>query len=83
MKVGIVLRVLSFICAIVSLFMLPPLLLALLDGRGDAAAFAVSLGAGILLSLGLFLAGRRWRPGPLGDSLGIREAVELFGEEQP
>ena len=33
MKVGIVLRVLSFICAIVSLFMLPPLLLALLDGK--------------------------------------------------
>ena len=79
MKVGIVLRVLSFICAIVSLFMLPPLLLALLDGTGDAAAFAVSLGTGILLSLGLFLAGRRWRPGPLGDNLGIREAVGVVG----
>lgn len=79
MKVGIVLRVLSFICAIVSLFMLPPLLLALLDGTGDAAAFALSLGVGILLSLGLFLAGRRWRPGPLGDTLGIREAVGIVG----
>ena len=59
MKIGIVLRVLSLISLIVSLFMFLPLGLALWDGTPDARAFAVSLACGLLISLLLSLGGKR------------------------
>ena len=76
MKVGIVLRVLSFVCLVVSLFMLLPLGLAFLDGAPDRGAFAVSLACGLLVSLLLSLGGTR---GGQRDVLGIREGVGVVG----
>ena len=50
MKVKVVLRVLAFICVIVSVAMLPPFLLALYDGTNDRGAFALSMSAGLIFS---------------------------------
>ena len=72
MKIGIVLKVLSLVCLIVSLFMLLPLGLALLDGTPDAGAFALSLACGLLVSLLLSLGGMGERG---HGGLGIREAL--------
>ncbi len=46
MRLGIVLRVLSLISLIVSLFMIFPLALAIYDGAGDRLAFLASLAIG-------------------------------------
>lgn len=72
MKIGIVLRVLSLISLIVSLFMFLPLGLALWDGTPDARAFAVSLACGLLISLLLSLGGKRKQE---RGELGTREAL--------
>ena len=77
MKISLVLWVLSFICLIVTLFMIFPLGLALLDGTADARAFALSLVCGLLLSLLLFLVGKS--QGRERDALGIREALGVVG----
>ncbi|MCR5346505.1 MAG: TrkH family potassium uptake protein [Fretibacterium sp.] len=74
MKIGIVLRVLSLISLIVSLFMLVPLALALWDGTPDARAFAISLICGLLVSLLLSLGGKGSRT---RSDLGIREALGI------
>ena len=79
MRIRIVLSVLSLVCLIVSLFMLFPLALALLDGTADARAFGVSLLCGLLLSLLLALSGRWRREGRVRETPGIREAVGIVG----
>ena len=76
MRIGIVLRVLSLVCTVVSLFMLLPLALAAIDGTPDVGAFAVSLACGLLLSLLLSLGGKRKAQ---HDVLGIREGVGVVG----
>ena len=59
MRLGVVLRVLSLISLIVSLFMIFPLALAVCDGAAGRLAFLASLVVGLLVSLGFFLAGKR------------------------
>lgn len=76
MRIGIVLRVLALISLIVSLFMLFPLLLTLYDGTSDRHAFLVSFAVGLLVSLILFLAGKRRAD---YEELGIREAIAVVG----
>ena len=76
MKIGVVLRVLSFVCLVVSLFMLLPLALAAFDGTEDFSAFTISLVCGLLVSLLLSLGGKRQKQ---RDVLGIREGVGVVG----
>ena len=74
MKIKTVSKVLSFICLVVSLAMLPPLCLALYDGSHDEIAFAASIIAGI--STGVLLA---WHGDKQNFSMGIREGVGVTG----
>ncbi|MBQ9566281.1 MAG: TrkH family potassium uptake protein [Synergistaceae bacterium] len=76
MKIGVVLRVLSFVSLVVSLFMLFPLALAAFDGTSDRNAFGISLFCGLLVSLLLSLGGKRQGQ---RDVLGIREGVGVVG----
>ena len=75
MKIKLVLRVLAFICLVVSGAMIFPFVLALWDGSNDAIAFAVSMCAGVAFSaLILFFAGKNE-----SSSMGIREGVGVTG----
>lgn len=75
MKVKLVLRVLALVCVIVSLSMLPPFMIALYDGTGDALPFFVSMSTGIILSCTvLILIGK-----PEDSSMGIRDGVGITG----
>ena len=76
MRLGVVLRVLSLISLIVSLFMIFPLALAVCDGAAGRLAFLASLAVGLLISLGFFLAGKR---GTDYQQLGIHEAIAVVG----
>ena len=76
MRLGIVLRVLSLISLIVSLFMVFPLALAVYDGAGGRLAFLASLTVGLLVSLTFFLAGKRRAD---YQQLGIHEAIAVVG----
>ena len=75
MKIRVVLRVLAFICLVVSCAMLPPLMLALYDRSSDVYGFAVSISAGLIFSaLMLVVTGKN------GDnSMGIREGLGVTG----
>lgn len=74
MKIRAVLRVLAFICMIVSCAMILPLMIALYDGSSDACAFGASLLCGVIFSLStLFYAGKN------NDRMGIREGVGITG----
>ena len=85
MRLGVVLRVLSLISLIVSLFMIFPLALvfafvlalAVCDGAAGRLAFLASLAVGLLISLGFFLAGKR---GTDYQQLGIHEAIAVVSD---
>lgn len=75
MKIRVVLRVLAFVCLVVSVAMIFPLCLALYDGSYDVLAFTLSLLAGVALSSVIL-----WRSS--GEDLsvmGIREGVGVTG----
>ncbi|MBQ9418933.1 MAG: TrkH family potassium uptake protein, partial [Synergistaceae bacterium] len=74
MKITTVSRVLSFICFVVSIAMMPPLFLALYDGSHDETAFAVSIMIGIFVGVVL-----TWHGGKKTFSMGIREGVGVTG----
>lgn len=76
MKIKTVAGVLSLICLVVSFAMIPSLCLALYDRTHDASAFAISMLAGIFISLLL-----SWSSGRKDNSrsLGIREGVGVTG----
>lgn len=76
MRLGIVLRVLSLVSLIVSLFMLLPLGWALYDGSGDRVPLLASFAVGLMVSLLLFLVGKRRAD---YEELGIREAIAVVG----
>lgn len=74
MNIGIILRVISLVCFVVSLFMLPSMCISLIDGTDDASAFFLSTVTGIVLSTGvLFTVSRKDRD----NSMGIREGVMI------
>ena len=75
MKIKVVLRVLAFICIIVSAAMLPSLLLSLYDGSIDAGAFAISMSAGLIFSALMLFYTRT--SGQL--TMGIRDGVGVTG----
>ena len=76
MKIKTVLRVLAFICLIVSGVMIFPLAIALYDGSYDIAAFTGALISGVTFSvITLFLTGRE-NP---DNSMGIREGLGVTG----
>ncbi|MFA7366051.1 MAG: potassium transporter TrkG, partial [Synergistaceae bacterium] len=70
MKFRIVARFLAVIVFLISLCMLMPLGWAVKDGSGDIRAFAVSIAAGCIFSLVLFLIGYKAR----AKDMGTREA---------
>ena len=74
MKIKTVLKVLSFICFVVSLMMIPPFCLAVYDFSEDAYAFAFSILISIFVSVVFsFIAGKN------SLSMGIREGVGVTG----
>ena len=75
MKIKTVFRVMSLICLVVSFAMLPSLCIAIYDGTKDISAFALSMIAGIFMSV-VFAANsdRKQRL-----SMGIREGVGVTG----
>ena len=76
MKIKVVLRVLAFVCVIVSCVMIFPLMLAIYDGSKDVNAFTLSLIVGITFSLTVIvLTGRNITD----DSIGIREGLGVTG----
>ncbi len=77
MHVKTVLRVLAYICLVVSVVMMFPLMIALYDGSNDGHAFAVSLFLGVMLSL-LTLYALRWKSGHDAE-MGIREGLGVTG----
>ena len=74
MKIKTVSKVLSFICFVVSIAMLPPLIIAIYDGSNDATAFMLSIMSGIFLGVLLTLHSRKKT-----FSMGIREGVGVTG----
>ena len=75
MKIRVVLRVLAFICIVVSCAMLPPFALAIYDRSSDAVGFAVSISAGLIFSaLALAVTGKN-----ADNSMGIREGLGVTG----
>ena len=75
MKIRIVLRVLAFICLVISCAMIPPLSLAIYDRSSDAVAFTVSISAGLIFSaLMLIVTGKSGN-----NSMGIREGLGVTG----
>lgn len=75
MKIKLVLRVLAFICLVVSGAMIFPLLLALYDGSKDVIAFTASILAGAVFSALVILYSR----GEADSYMGIREGVGITG----
>ena len=75
MKIKLVLRVLAFICLVVSGAMIFPLLLALYDGSKDVIAFTASILAGAVFSVAAILYSR----GESDSYMGIREGVGITG----
>ena len=75
MKIRVVLRVLAFICLVVSGAMIFPLCLALYDGSCDVLAFTLSLLSGIALSSLILWYSR----GEDLSVMGIREGVGITG----
>ncbi len=73
MRPGIVSKALALIGAVVSLSMIWPLLWAVADGTEESGAFVLSMIAGLTLSGGLFLLGRK---SPVKE-LGPREAFAV------
>ena len=74
MKIKTVSKVLSFICFIVCIAMLPPLFVAVHDGSNDALAFIISIMAGLFIGVLLTLHSRKKT-----FSMGIREGVGVTG----
>ena len=75
MKIKVVLRVLAFICLVVSCAMLPPLSLAIYDRSSDIVGFAMSISAGLIFSaLMLIVTGKS-----SDNSMGIREGLGVTG----
>ena len=75
MKIRTVFRVMSLICLVVSFAMLPSLCIALYDGTRDTSAFALSMIAGIFMSV-VFAANSDKKQRL---SMGIREGVGVTG----
>ena len=75
MKIKTVFRVMSLICLVVSFAMLPSLCIALYDRTRDASAFAISMIAGIFMSV-VFAANSDKKQRL---SMGIREGVGITG----
>jgi trk system potassium uptake protein TrkH len=63
-------KVLALLAAIVSLFMIWPLVWAFMDGSHDVKAFLVSIGCGLSVAGILFLLGRREFCASLPDAYG-------------
>lgn len=74
MNISIILRVMSLVCLVVSLFMLPPLGIALFDGTDDASAFLASTVTGIAISTAvLFFVSKKNND----NTMGLREGVMI------
>lgn len=74
MKIKSVCKVLSFISFVVSLSMIPPFVIALIDGSYDSHAFAYSIMAGLFTGAILSFSSGDTLP-----SMGIREGVGVTG----
>ena len=75
MDIRITAKILSMISAVVSAGMLPPLVLAIIDGTKDALSFVLSMLAGAILSFALWI----YSGGKTGGYAGIREGVGVTG----
>lgn len=73
MRPAVVAKVLSLLCAIVSLFMVFPILWSLVDGSGDLFPLLWGMGAGLGVSALLFVVGSKAKVGDLG----LREAFAV------
>ena len=73
MRPAVVAKVLSLLCAIVSLFMVFPILWSLADGSGDLFPLLWGMGAGLGVSTLLFVVGSKAKVGDLG----LREAFAV------
>lgn len=73
MRPAVVAKVLSLLCAIVSLFMVFPILWSLVDGSGDLFPLLWGMGAGLGVSALLFMVGSKAKVGDLG----LREAFAV------
>ena len=73
MRPAVVAKVLSLLCAIVSLFMVFPILWSLVDGSGDLFPLLWGMGAGLGVSTLLFVVGSKAKVGDLG----LREAFAV------
>jgi trk system potassium uptake protein TrkH len=73
LRPAVVAKVLSLLCAIVSFFMIFPILWSLADGSGDLLPLLWGMGAGLVISTLLFVVGSRAKVGDLG----IREAFAV------
>lgn len=73
MRPAVVAKVLSLLCAIVSLFMVFPILWSLADGSGDLFPLLWGMGAGLGVSALLFVVGSKAKVGDLG----LREAFAV------
>ena len=73
MRPAVVAKVLSLLCAIVSLFMVFPILWSLVDGSGDLFPLLWGMGAGLGVSTLLFMIGSKAKVGDLG----LREAFAV------
>ncbi|MDR3230254.1 MAG: TrkH family potassium uptake protein [Synergistaceae bacterium] len=76
MRLRLVARVLSLVSLVVSLFMIFPMILSVIDGGVDLHAFASSLACGLTISFALFRAGAERTD---YEELGIREAFAVVG----
>jgi len=73
LRPAVVAKVLSLLCAIVSLFMVFPILWSLADGSGDLFPLLWGMGAGLGVSALLFVVGSKAKVGDLG----LREAFAV------
>ncbi|HOR54292.1 MAG TPA: potassium transporter TrkG, partial [Synergistales bacterium] len=73
MRPAVVAKILSLLCAIVSLFMAFPVLWSLADGSSDLFPLLAGMGTGLGLSGLLFAAGFKAKAGDLG----VREAFAV------
>ena len=73
MRLAVVARVLSLLCAIISLFMVFPIIWSLADGSSDLQPLAMGMLSGFSLSAFLFLCGISAK----ARDLGVREAFAV------
>ncbi|HRV72190.1 MAG TPA: potassium transporter TrkG [Thermovirgaceae bacterium] len=73
MRLAVVARVLSLLCAIISLFMFFPIIWSLTDGSSDLQPLAIGMLSGFSLSVLLFLCGINAK----AKDLGVREAFAV------